>query len=227
MKNQPTRLPRDMMVLDPRTIRDISADILEAPGRPRVLPASYYRSTTPHERALACQRHGIYSLPTVELVEFLRDAIDGRSAIEIGAGNGALAAALGIPATDSMMQNDPSVAAIYQVTGQPVVQYGPNVERLDAAAAIAHHRPQVVLASWVTHKYDERRHGAGGNMFGVVEEDVLADCETYLFVGNNYVHRGKSIWTRPHDKIEPDWVYSRAINGSADFIAAWQGAKSK
>jgi hypothetical protein len=221
------KLPRDMAVFDPRQIRDIAPDMLDAPGRPRVLPAAFYRTTTPTERALVCQRNGIYGLPTTELIDFLTDAIGGRTAIEIGAGHGGLAAALGIPATDSKMQDDPLVRLVYDAAGQPPVQYGSNVERLNAAEAIAHYRPQVVVACWVTHLYDERRHEAGGNMFGVDEDQVLDNCESYIFIGNSYVHRGKTIWNRPHAKIEPDWVYSRTINGSADFIAVWEGRHAR
>lgn len=92
--------------LDART-RDISADVLDGSGRLRILPAAYWATTTPPERGLFCVRHGVYCLVTEELVAYLREAIAGRSAIEIGAGNGVLAEALGIPATDNFMQTWP------------------------------------------------------------------------------------------------------------------------
>lgn len=206
-------------------VRDLAPDVIAPDGRPRVMPAAYYAHTTREERALLGNRHGIYLLPTVELVEQLRQLIGGRSAIEIGAGNGVLAEALGIPATDSCLQADPIIAAHYALSGQPTVKYGPNVEPLDAAEAIAKYRPQVVVAAWVTHKYSAGRHEAGGNMFGVVEESVLEQCEHYLFVGNMRVHEHKSIWTAPHQVSHPDYVYSRAINGSADFLAMWEGQR--
>lgn len=225
--SQPTPLPPDAVVIhNPLDVRDLAPDVLESPGRPRIMPAYFYRQTSRTERALLGQRHGIYGLPTTELVDWLRATIDGRSAIEIGAGHGALAAALGIPATDNMLQNDPLIGLVYQSSGQPTVTYGPNVEPLDATSAIAHHRPEVVIASWVTHKYDETRHEAGGNMFGVDEDLVLDACDTYIFIGNRHVHRNKLIWQREHVLIEPDWLFSRAINGTPDFIAVWQGKGS-
>jgi hypothetical protein len=221
--NEPIILPNDIaLIQDPRNIRDLAPAALEAPGRPRIMPASFYRDTSTVERALFGQRHGIYGLPTAELVDWLRAVIDGRRAIEIGAGHGALAAALGIPATDNKMQVDPLIAQVYAASGQPTVIYGQNIETLDAAAAIAHHRPQVVIACWVTHKYDETRHEAGGNMFGVDEDALLDQCDTYIFIGNTHVHRNKAIWKREHIKIEPDWLYSRAVNGSPEFIAVWE-----
>lgn len=217
----------DLTALDMRNIRDLSAEALEPgiPGRPRVLPAQFWASTTPAERALLAARHGIYGFPTEELVAWLRDFIGNRSAIEIGAGNGALAHALGIPATDSCLQADPAIAAYYATLGQALVTYGPNVEKLEAQAAIEKHRPQVVVACWVTHKYDPARHAAGGNEFGIVEEAVVDACEHYVLIGNTRVHRDKSVWTRPHQRFEPSWLYSRSVNGSRDFIAVFPGGR--
>ena len=209
-------------VVDPRSIRDLSPDILAAPGRPRIMPADYYRQTTSQERAVFGQRHGIYSLPTVELINWVKGVIGSRSAIEIGAGHGGLAAALGIPATDNRMQEHPAIRAHFALIRQPVVTYGNNVERLAAQDAIAKYKPQVVVASWVTHVYREDRDEAEGNMFGVDEDAVLDAVDAYIFIGNTKVHAPKTIWSRPHKIIQPDWIFSRAINGSPDFVAVWE-----
>lgn len=213
-------------VLDTRNTRDISPDVLAPDGTLRVMPASYFRDTTVVERAMFGQRAGVYGFLTEELVDWLRERIAGRSAVEIGAGHGQLAAALGIPATDSKMQDDPRVAAFYAAAGQPTVRYGANVQKLDAKEAVRKLRPQVVVASWVTHLYRPARHAAGGNMFGVNEEDILARCEEYIFIGNTQVHAGKSIWNQPHEILHPDWLYSRAHNGTPEFIAVWRGGKA-
>ena len=207
--------------VDVRGARDLAPYLLER-GVMRPAPAEFYAQATVVERALFGQRHGIYGFITWELIDWLRNRIGDRKAIEIGAGHGALAAALEIPATDSKMQDDPMVAALYAAHGQPTVTYGPNVEKLDAKAAIRKHRPEVVIASWVTHKYREARHFAGGNMFGVNEEEVIARCDEYIFIGNQRVHSGKSIWDLPHEIIYPEWLYSRAHNGTPEFIAVWK-----
>lgn len=209
--------------IDTRTIRDITPAVLAAPGKPRIMPASFYREVTAHERAAFCVRNGIYGLPTEELVAWVRARIAGRNAIEIGAGHGAFAEALGIPATDSWQQANPDMIAYYASIRQPVVQYGANVERLDAAAAVTKHKPQVVVASWVTHRYRPERHSFAGNPDGVDEEAIIKSCETYILIGNRRVHEGKSIWSLPHEIIEPDWLFSRSFNGSPDFIAVWGG----
>lgn len=213
-------------IIDPHTTRDLTHDALESPGRPRVLPAAWWATTTPQERALFGARHGIYSFPTVELVQWLREFIGGRSAIEIGAGHGALAAALGIPATDNHHQADDHLSvAYYRAHGQVPVTYGAHVEKLDGNAAVVKYRPQVVVACWVTHRYDPKRHAAGGNMFGVDESKVIQACEHYVLIGNAAVHKDKPTWSLKHEILRPDWLYSRAINGTPEFIAVWSGGR--
>lgn len=208
-------------ILDPRGARDLSSLLLDAQGNLRPVPAQQLAQTTPAERSIFCVQQGLYGLLTVELLEYLEKAIGGRKAIEIGAGHGRLAHHLGIPATDNRQQERPEIRAIYEALRQPVVRYGDNVEPLDAATAVRKHRPQVVVASWVTHRYAPHRHEAGGNQDGVDEEDVLANCDTYIFIGNEQVHAKKSLWSQPHTKVHAPWLFSRAGNGSPDFIAVW------
>ena len=203
--------------------RDLRTAACDASGRLKVMPASFYRNTTPEERAMLGHATGAYVLPTLELVAWLRDRIAGRRAVEIGAGNGVLAEALGITATDSKLQQRPEIAEHYRRMGQPTTTYGPNVEHLDSDEAVNTLQPEVVVAAWVTHRYDEKRHEAGGNYWGVDESYVLSGCQEYLFVGNTQVHAGKSIWDRPHELLQPDWLFSRAINGTPDFLAIWTG----
>lgn len=209
-------------VIDPSKVRDLTPLLLDAQGRLKVVPASVLAATTREERAYFGVRHGVYGLLTVELLDWLREFIGGRSAIEIGSGHGRLAAELGIPATDNRQQEDPTIRAYYEALNQPVIRYGDNVENLDALSAVKKYKPQVVVACWVTHKWDPRRHEAGGNQDGVVEEKVIDACEHYVFLGNERVHAAKSIWSRPHVKETPPWLFSRSSNGSADFIAVWE-----
>jgi hypothetical protein len=207
--------------IDPEKVRDISGEVLGSDGRLMILPASYWAGTTRVERALFGHRHGIYSFPTVELVAYLQTVIGDRRAIEIGAGHGVLAEALQIPGTDSFQHAEPEYRARIEAFGQPVVQYGPKVERLDALRAVSKYRPEVVIGCWVTHKFNRRRSFAGGNEVGIAEEKILKKVATYVVVGNEFVHKDKVIWDQPHQIGFPDWIYSRAQNGSRDFIAEW------
>lgn len=206
------------------TTRDISGDVLDEQGRFRILPAAYWSTTTTAERARFGNQHGIYSFPTDELVEHLKNVIGERSAIEIGSGNGVLAEALDIPATDNRMQEMTKYAKIYAREKQKPVSYGPNVIKCPAHEAVRRFKPQVVIGCWVTHLYDPMRHWAGGNEIGVDEEDILRNCEEYVFVGNTAVHKPKKIWKYEHEIEHPSFVYSRAHNGSREFVATWHGA---
>lgn len=211
--------------LDPRAIRDISPLMLGPDRTLRIVPASIYESTTVEERAFFGVKNGFYSLPTLELVEYLKKLIGTRTAIEVGAGHGLLAQALGIPATDSFQQLRPDIRQYYEKLQQPIVPYGDKVDKLDALAAVKKYQPQVVIGCWVTHRYQEHQHDAGGNLDGLDEEALIKACETYVIVGNEKVHAGKSIWNLPHTKITPPWLFSRALNGTPDFIAIWENAK--
>ncbi len=210
--------------LDPSKIRDLTPEVMDEHGRLRILPAAYWAGTTPTERMLLGYRYGLYGLPTTELIEHLTGVIAGQRAIEIGAGHGALAEALDIPATDNREQETPAFQLILQATGQKPVRYGPNVIEMHAGQAVRRFRPQVVIACWVTQLYrDGEVWNQDSKLDGVDEEDILRHCETYVLIGNELVHKGKRIWSRPHTIEYPPWLYSRAINGSRDFIATWPG----
>lgn len=210
------------VIIDPSKVRDISPLLLDEQKQLKVVPARVFQETTMQERALFGVRNAYYGFLTTELIAYLKDFIGDRSAIEIGAGHGGLGRALGIPATDSHQQDRPEIKAYYNALQQPVITYGEDVEMLDAHSAVEKYKPQVVVASWVTHRYTEARASAGGNQDGVNEEAIIDACEAYVFIGNEKVHAAKSIWQRPHEKFSPYWVFSRAANGTADFIAIWR-----
>lgn len=213
------------LTIDPSQFRDLCPLALGPDGRIQVLPASFWESTTVHERALFGARTGIYSFPTLELVERLRELIAGRSAIEIGAGHGVLAEALGIPGTDSFQQLMPQYRRIYDAGNLAIAPYGPKVVEMHASRAVRHYKPDVVIGCWCTHKYDPKQHARGGNEVGVDEFDILRHCSTYVLVGNEKVHAHTPLWDREHTIEHPPYVYSRASNGSADFIATFRGSK--
>ena len=213
--------PDKFYVLDRSEVRDLSDAVLDESGRPKVLPASFYQSTTREERGMLGVQHGLYCLPTLELVDWLVAHIGRRRAIEIGAGNGRLAEAVGIRATDNFQQTNPMVRAHYEALGQPTIRYGPNVERLDAQEAVNRYEPEVVVGSWITHRFDPRVPERGGNMYGPDADWLVERCE-YVMIGNIGVHGQHPLLSRSHDVVFPPWLYSRAMNGSLDFIATWR-----
>lgn len=189
-------------------------------GLLRPMPAAFYAQYSQHDLSLWCVTRGIYCLPTTELIEFLGKEIAGKRAIEIGAGNGVIGRALGIPATDSRMQERPEIAEFYASIGQQVVTYGQDVDKLDAAEAIEHYQPEIVIAAWVTHQYDENDHHRGGNAFGI-DEEAIAKRATYIHVGHERVHAQKPVLKIPHETHRiPLW--SRSFEADENVIWIWR-----
>ncbi len=65
---------------------------------------------------------GVYCIPTTELIHWLQNRINGRKAIEICAGYGAIGRALNIVSTDSYIQTRPEIAITYILQGQNPIQ---------------------------------------------------------------------------------------------------------
>jgi hypothetical protein len=209
----------------PANTRDISSEVIDARGRLRIMPAAYYKGTTGAERSFVCVKHGLYGLPTVELCEWLHDRIGERQAIEIGAGNGAMAEFLAIRATDNYMQQNAAIHAYYRLLGQPPITYGENVERLEALDAVKKYQPQVVIGSWITHRYNPAEHWRGGNQYGPDTKEILRLCDEYVLIGNEKTHARDPLWELPHEVFYPPWLFSRVDNYARDFVAVWKGAR--
>jgi len=214
-------MKNDTYLLNTAGLRTLDEALDPEDGRLRVLSAAFWAATRREERALFGVRNGLYSFPTVELVQRLREIIGPRRAIEIGAGHGVLAEALHIPATDSYQQLVPKYLLQYKAMGQGIAPYGRNVEPLDARAAIEKHRPEVVIGCWVTHRYDPRRPLDKGNEVGVDEGWILKRCQTYIHIGHEGVHHRKPIRRLEHYVEYPSWLYSRAMSDGRDYLAIW------
>lgn len=63
----------------------------------------------------------------------------------------------------------------------------------------------------------------GPHRFPEGPNENLSQCATYIVVGNDHVHRLKSIWDRAHTIEHLPFLYSRAMNGSPNFVAVWSG----
>lgn len=196
-----------------------------ANGALQTVHADFYRQFDQEQLCVFGHRIAAYVLPTWELIEkleeLIREASPRRSAIEIGAGNGVLGQALGITSTDSFMQSDPAVARLYNAAGQPVIEYGEYVERIDALAAVERFQPEVVVAAWVTHLYTEKEAYRGGNMFGIDEVAMLKKIKRYIFVGHTSPHALKPLHDYPATTIRLDGLFSRGADPQGNVIWVW------
>lgn len=195
--------------------------LLDDFGRLRVLPVTEIDRLDRQAVRAWCHLRGVYLLPTAELIAWLHERIGERSAIEIGSGNGALGRALGIPRTDSRVQEG-AAKAFHEATRQPPVRYGDDVVRLEAAEAVRVHRPQVVVAAWVTHKLpDDAPRRAVGCAFGVCEDQIARRVEEYIMIGNLRVHAEKPLLRQPHEEFRLPFIRSRARDPGADRAWSW------
>lgn len=141
-----------------------------------------------------CHKNALYGIVTHELLEFIKPHIIENETIEIGSGAGILGTALNIIMYDNFVQSWPDIRMFYDLMGQPVINYHRNTFKGDANTAILTLKPRVVVASWVTHRYNEYFPALGGNVHGVDEVAMFNDIEKYIFFGNDKTHKDKPLF---------------------------------
>ena len=207
-------LPR----IDPEAMDQV---LLNEHGRTRLMPAAEVLAFGIDEVQAWMVTRARYQFVTTELVEWLKTRIAGRRAIEVGAGMGDLGFHLGIPMTDSYIQTEmePEYRLSMAMTGQAPTTPPPDVERIEAEAAVEKYKPQVVVASWITQK-----HHAGdpdGFAYGPEEIRIVRNVETYIIVGNSSPHGSKRIRRLKHREHKFPWLVSRGVDQSRNVIYVW------
>lgn len=182
------------------------------------LPSFFYKQFTRNQIEYFCWKHGIYVVPTTELIAFLEENSKG-STIEIGCGHGAIGRALNIPITDSKLQDDKQVRQFYKATNQPTIKYPVDVIELDAIDAIKKYNPTTVIGAFITHKYTPNTQT--GNMFGVVEGKILKSVQKYIHIGNLNTHKYKPILKKEHTEQYFHWLITRSQDQSKNRIYIW------
>lgn len=213
-----------LSILQKADISYLENILLDEQGHLKVVPYEQLKDVPQEHLSVFCVQHGFYCIPTQELIDFLSEEIGDlkEQTIEIGAGNGVLCRELGIKGTDSFMQLNPEIKAHYENLKQAIVPYGNHLERLDALEAVRKYRPKIVLAAWFTHKYNQKQHWRGGNMYGVDEKKILDKVTKYIHIGNETVHNKKPILELPHKVIQADWLLSRSVSRDKNVIYIWE-----
>ena len=195
-------------------------NLLEENLKLKLLPASHYDAIPFQELRMFCHYQARYLLPTVELIEFLKPYTN--NALEIGAGCGDLGYHLGLRMTDNYCQYFPEVKEYYEALQQPIIKYGKDVELLDAALAIKHYNPDVVIGAWVTNWVDPLLPPSpgGGSVHGIKEDEILDRGITYIVIGAEEIHKHKPIMKAKHQKIDAPFVRSRRQDNK---IWIWNG----
>ena len=162
-----------------------------------------------------------YQFVTTELVDWFRERIAGRSVIEIGAGMGDLGYHLGVRMTDSYIQTKypEEYALSMAMYGQTPTTPPPDVECLDAEAAVEKYKPEIVIASWITQKH--HTGDAQGFEFGPEEIRIVRQVRQYIVVGNHGPHSSKRIRRLKHRELKFPWLVSRGIEQEKNTIYVW------
>ncbi len=210
-------MPRIIEAADPGPVRNLIGE----PGSIRPVPAQALLDLGEHAILSYCVVHGIYQLPTVELLEWLDAEIpDKRNALEISAGHGDLGRLLGIRSIDSYSHLRPDVRAYYEALGQTRTLPPSRVRKLDANKAVEKFQPTVVFGAWVT------QYGLCGksSMYGVHEVKLMgvASVRRYIVIGNDNTHGEKlALASGPTIHRHP-WLVSRGQNRSLNAIYDWR-----
>lgn len=188
--------------------------------RIKLLPASFYDQFEWMSLRLWCHARAFYTIPTIELIEWLKAKIDDRSAIEVAAGNSSIGFHLGIPASDSYCQHLPDLQLYYETNGQPITKPLPEVEKLEAVAAVTKYHPQVVVASWLTQKYQagDESGAVNSSIYGADESEILNRVETYIHIGSRLSHGDKRILKYPYQEIELPGLITRGAGQSVIYV---------
>jgi len=198
-----------MIILNPKG--DTSElDSLMTDGVIKLMPFDFFKRFPMNDILLFMQKHGLYTIPNIDLIEQMKQMFSKHSTIEIGAGNGGYGLALQIPTTDSHQQARPEMIMLYKTLGQAPIIYPKFVEKLDALSAVEKYKPYQVFGSYITHKYN----GINGNADGVNEELMLTKIQRYVMLGNLHVeaHATKPLLSKPHQQIHSPFIIARAQN---------------
>lgn len=201
--------------MEPRDISAIEAEFL-VNGVVQVL--SIERVYKHHIDAIRqfMLKYGIYFLPTLEAVAFIKVQITG-FAIEVGCGHGTLGRALGIPTTDSKRQEDPLVMQAYSALKQPPIPYPDWVEKLTAEEALIKYNPDTAVGGFITHRWN----GHSGLFGGIDEYDLLKHVERYVNIGNLETHSEKPLLRMPHFAVGIPELITRSADQSLNRVFVW------
>ncbi len=213
-----------------RVMRHVNLDELESlafneAGVFQILPAVTWNQFSQNHISQFCIKHGMYCIPTVELIHWLKARVKGKRALEVGAGSGVVGRAVGIRMTDNFQQDIPKYKFLYDQMKQSTVTYGKDVLNYDAVAAVKRFRPHIAIGCWVTHKFNPKYPDCGGNEIGLREHQILKHVEEYIVIGNNAVHNKKLIMEVPHETFNPGWLISRGFHADQNRIYIWKGRK--
>ncbi len=202
-------------------LRKYDRILLDERGIIKLLPTEFYHSLNYTDLRVWCICRAIYQLPTVELIEWLQDNFNLDKAIEIGAGNNYLYHHLNIKGIDNYSEQIPAVKLVHDLLYEPSTNPPPEVENIDAIAAIDKYQPETVITSWMTLKTEDPEGIDAGHKYAPDEEEILNRGVTYIHIGNDYIHGDRTLMNKPHKTYYFDWLVSRGYYPEKNCIYVW------
>ena len=209
-------------IFDSQDITAINEAALDSKSRLLIHPKSFYDQFNQTAISQFCLENGLYSLPTLELINEIRLLIGESNAIEIGSGNGALGRALGIKMTDSYQQELPVYKAHYKSIGHATITYSSDVIKCDALTAVKRFKPHTVVGAWVTHKFNPKDPERHGNEVGIDMIKLLKRVRRIILIGNESVHKGNPLMDIDHQEISHPSLVSRSFKNDLNKIYIWE-----
>ena len=196
---------------------------LDERGIIKLQSADFYKTIDNTDLRVWCICRAIYQLPTIELIEWLKENFNLDRAIEIGAGNNYLYHHLGIKGVDNYSEQIPAVKLVHELLNQPSTDPPPEVEKLDAIAAIEKYQPETVITSWATLKTEDPEEIDAGHKYAPDEFEILDKGVNYVFIGNEDIHSDRLIMNKPHKTYYFNWLVSRGYKSEQNYICIWNG----
>ena len=198
--------------------------LLDSEGIIKLQPAEFYHRIDNDHLRVWCICRAIYQIPTVELIEWLKTNFNLDKAIEIGAGNNYLYHHLNIKGTDNYSEQIPAVKLTREILKEPSTNPPPEVEKLDAIAAIKKYQPETVITSWMTLKTEDPEGIDAGHKYAPDEKEILDTGVTYIHIGNDYIHSDRKIMNKKHETYYFDWLVSRGYYPEKNCIYVWRAS---
>ncbi len=198
------------------TIKELEEMLLSEDGTLKSVPCKKLHNVPEIAIAAFCTKHGRYQLITDELLQLIRPLIEGKKAIEIGAGAGDLAHHLGIKATDNYEGDNKTANVNGNEIKQTAIPFSSNVENINYKNAIHKYRPDVVIAAHFPHKQDMNRNYDGGTLNGLELSWVVEQVPLVIVLFNANLHAYRD-FDPTHGKHTTaflkanDMLYSRTI----------------
>lgn len=199
--------------------------LLDGEGRMRAISQMELATIPQLELSAWCHIHGRYHVPSREMVAWLKEQIADREALEIGAGAGDLGRLLGIRMTDSYVQAESlDIQLYYEALGVAPTSPAPDVERLEALAAVEKYQPEVVVGAWITQLYQKGDEGPpfiGSSIYGVDELKIRTKVKKYIHIGHTDLHHRKRLLRFRYKSYRLPFLFSRGFDPSGNVVHVW------